>query len=66
MARPHTFKHGRVDVVFVMDERARTGTARAGDSEIPPRSGGLHLDQVPEEFHEALHELHNQLFSLGP
>ncbi len=63
MVRPHNFKHGRVNVTFVMDSRARCGTATAGDREIALQPGGLHLDHVPEEFHDALRELHNQIFS---
>ena len=63
MGRPHTFKHGSVDVTFVMDQRGRCGTARAGDSEIPLKPDGLSLDHVPVEFHDALRELHNQIFA---
>ena len=63
MARAHTFKHGSVDVTFVMNTRESYGTAKAGDREIPLEPETLLLDRVPEEFHEALRELHNQIFS---
>jgi hypothetical protein len=63
MVRPHTFRHGPVAVTFVMNTRASSGIAKAGDREIPLEPEVLLLDKVPEQFHEALRELHNQLFS---
>ncbi len=63
MARPHTFKHGPVDVTFVMDRRKSCGTAKVGDRQIALQPGCLSLDDVAEEFHDALRELHNQIFS---
>ncbi len=65
MPRPHTFKHGLVDVTFIMDERKRCGTAKIGAIEIALQPGRLALDQVAEEFHDALRELHDQIFSDG-